>query len=205
MARQLSAAAILAVTGLEDDAPFLQLLEITLADETVIRVVRNTEDVTFEDNTYQKFNFQLEALPLDAKGSPPELVIKVSNVTRALQGYLEEGGGGVGATCRLIVIHADNIGTSTAELDETFICTACKSDATWVHFSLSTVNVHLKKFPRDRFLLDHCRFDFKSEECGYEGSATSCTRKFARCKQLGNQERFGGFPSMVGGGVYALQ
>jgi lambda family phage minor tail protein L len=205
MSRSLSNAAVLAVTGIEDDGVFLQLLEITLAGETVIRVVRNREDVTWEGSTYTAFNFELEALPIDSKGSPPELVIRVSNVTKTLQGYLEQGDGGIGATCRLIVIHSDNIGTSTAELDETFVCTAAKSDAIWVHFTLSVDNIHLKRFPRDKFLFDHCRWAFRSAQCGYSGNAAGCTRKFGRCQELGNSERFGGFPAMVGGGVYAIQ
>ncbi len=213
MSRSLSVAAILAVTGIEDDGVFLQLLEITLAGGTVIRVVRNREDITWEGETWTAFNFELEALPTDSKGAPPELVIRVSNVTRTLQGYLEIGDGGIGATCRLIVIHSDNVGTSTSELDETFICTAVKSDAAWVHFTLSVDNIHLKRFPRDRFLFDNCRWigkaspdgGFKGNWCKYSGSETTCTGKLARCKELENSENFGGFPAMVGGGVYAIQ
>jgi phage-related protein len=214
MSRSLSNAAILAVTGIEDDGVFLQLLEITLAGGTVIRVVRNTEDVTWDGETWTAFNFHVAELPTDSKGSPPELVIQVSNVARTLQGYLEEGEGGVGATFRLIVIHSDNVETSTSELDETFICMGTRADATWAYFTLSVDNIHLKRFPRDRFLYDKCRYlgkpvaaggGFKGTWCRYDGSATTCTGKLSRCQQLGNSERFGSFPAMVGGGVYAIQ
>lgn len=54
---------------------------------------------------------------------------------------------------------------------------------------------------RDQFTL--CRFrgltgstGFKGFNCGYAGPATSCNFTFARCTQLGNELRFGGFPDI---------
>lgn len=54
---------------------------------------------------------------------------------------------------------------------------------------------------REQFTL--CRFrgltgqtGFKGFNCGYSGPATSCNFTFARCTQLGNQLRFGGFPDI---------
>lgn len=37
---------------------------------------------------------------------------------------------------------------------------------------------------------------FKDCRCGYTGEETSCDRTFDRCKELGNQENFRGFPQM---------
>ncbi len=37
---------------------------------------------------------------------------------------------------------------------------------------------------------------FKDYRCGYKGNATSCDRTFTRCKDLGNQANFRGFPTM---------
>ena len=37
---------------------------------------------------------------------------------------------------------------------------------------------------------------FKDCRCKYSGSETSCDRTFERCKELGNQENFAGFPQM---------
>ncbi|MBI1776063.1 MAG: hypothetical protein HYR63_12020 [Proteobacteria bacterium] len=48
-----------------------------------------------------------------------------------------------------------------------------------------------------------CRFrglnGFKGPNCGYTGSETACNFTFARCQQLGNQLRFGGFPDLTEG------
>lgn len=37
---------------------------------------------------------------------------------------------------------------------------------------------------------------FKDCRCGYTGEETKCDRTFARCKELGNEENFRGFPQM---------
>ena len=37
---------------------------------------------------------------------------------------------------------------------------------------------------------------FKDCRCGYTGEETSCDRTFERCKELGNQANFRGFPQM---------
>lgn len=37
---------------------------------------------------------------------------------------------------------------------------------------------------------------FKDCRCGYTGEATTCDRTWDRCKELGNQENFRGFPTM---------
>ena len=38
-----------------------------------------------------------------------------------------------------------------------------------------------------------CRFRFKDRNCGYSGAETRCNLTGARCDQLGNKTRFGGF------------
>ena len=39
-----------------------------------------------------------------------------------------------------------------------------------------------------------CRWlKFKGTECGYDGAETWCDRSYARCKELGNTDNFGGF------------
>ena len=45
-----------------------------------------------------------------------------------------------------------------------------------------------------------CRFKgadgFKGLNCGYAGVAATCNFTITRCRDLGNQERFGGFPAL---------
>jgi len=37
---------------------------------------------------------------------------------------------------------------------------------------------------------------FKDCRCGYSGSEAKCDRTFDRCKELGNEANFAGFPQM---------
>lgn len=40
-----------------------------------------------------------------------------------------------------------------------------------------------------------CRWKkFKGAQCGYAGAETACNRTYLRCKELGNEANFGGFP-----------
>jgi phage-related protein len=43
-----------------------------------------------------------------------------------------------------------------------------------------------------------------SSPCGFydDGTETNCNRTFARCKELGNEERFGGFPAIGSYGIF---
>ena len=203
MARSLSAKVIADVTGLSG-SQMLVMLEVTLTDSTVIRMVRDHADVTFEGNTYTKVPFSIEALQQDVKGAPADLVVKISNAHRTLMPYLEAGGGGVGATVRLLFVHVDNLALNIAEIDETYLAIDCYADAQWVHWTLGAASVHARRFPKHKFMMGICRNTFKDPWCGYTGSETECNRTFDRCRELGNQERFGGFPAMVPDRIYSL-
>ena len=50
------------------------------------------------------------------------------------------------------------------------------------------------------FIAEHCNWEFKSAECGYNGPAPSCNRTYDDCKKLGNTKRFGGFRGLAPGG-----
>jgi len=59
----------------------------------------------------------------------------------------------------------------------------------------------LWQLPRWRFSRKLCRWRFKGTECGYFGVPVpdTCTKTLARCIELNNVERFGGFPAIPGG------
>lgn len=183
---------------------WLILLTISLAPSTIIRLVRNTEDITWptDGDLFQAFPFEVEDVREDGKGGLPSFAIKCSNVTRVLVPYLEASDGGAGATVRIQVVHSDNLGETNAALDEVFDVLGCSLDNQWVTIRLGAENPMRARSPRDRYLKDHCRYkEFKGELCGYAGAETACNRSFARCVELGNISRFGGFPG-VEGGVY---
>lgn len=60
-----------------------------------------------------------------------------------------------------------------------------------------TANLDFHRQRAPRAMQDvSCRFRFKDANCGYTGAATECNYTKARCKELNNFARFGGFPDL---------
>jgi len=203
----LSSQAIIEKNKLSSTGAWLILLEINYEGEDPIRLCYNTEDITWPTvggNLWQAFPFQIDDVKEDGKGGLPMFVIRVSNVNRVLMTYIEASSGGVGASITLRVVHSDHLDLSDPELEETFEILSCSADEQWVSFTLGAENPMLQRCPKQRYLKDHCRYkEFKGTECGYSGGETECNRTLTRCKELSNGARFGGFPGIPTGGVYA--
>jgi phage-related protein len=83
------------------------------------------------------------------------------------------------------------------------MCTGTTADEKWVSFTLGAPSPFRVRFPRNRILKDYCRWRFKSTECGYSGGETTCDKTLAQCRLRSNSARFGGFPGVGHGGIYA--
>lgn len=185
---------------LASDSPFLVLLKITInpgAEETVIRLARNNEDVVYQGETWIAFPFDIEFGGESAKGELTFATLKVSNVTQALQPHIEEHGGGVGSRAEVIVINADHPSEDYSDLTLSFTCLACSTSSQWVTFRLGIKNMILQRYPLYRYNSDHCNWVsyYKGPECGYSGplANTPCKGDIASCRARGNSSRFGGF------------
>lgn len=193
----LSAVAILEKNKLASGEAWLLLLEAQLPGYT-LRVVRNNEDITWPaagGNVYTAFPFEIDDKSEDRQETP-QLSVRVSNINRVVQGYIEAANGGAGATVILRVVLSEHLDQVTPEIEETFIVTGVKCDAEWVTFTLGTDGLNNERFPMDRHMKDFCRFRFKGIECAYNGGETECNHTLARCRELGNSVRFGGEPAL---------
>lgn len=197
----LSSQALREKNKLHESGAWLILLEVQLPDNSSMRLVRNTEDIVWNDFTWIAFPFDLDDLKEDSKEFP-ELTINVDNSTRALQPYLEQYKGLVGCNIILRVIHSKNLDSTEAELEEYFTITNSSSNTLSVEFTLGgdfPVNVRV---PNCKYMKNFCNHIFKSVTCGYNGSATSCDGTLTRCQELNNSPRFGGYPAIPMGGIY---
>lgn len=201
----ISSAATLEKNKLTSTGAWLVLLDIDFLPATTIKLVCNNEDIewpTTAGDTYQAFPMEIDEISEDGKGGLPTFSIRVSNVTRMLEPYVDSSDGGKGATVRLRIVHSDHLDLVDPELDETFDNLGCSVTAEWVTFKLGAENPMRQRCPANRYLKDHCRYkEFGGPECTYPGPESECDRTFARCKELGNVDRFGGFPG-IDGGVY---
>lgn len=83
----LSTAVIAEKNKVATASAFLVLLDIVLNDigGTKFYLTNNNEDITFDGQLYTALPFELDIRKDTLKGEIPELVVRVSNVTRVLQ------------------------------------------------------------------------------------------------------------------------
>ena len=208
MALTLPSVLVVEKNQIATGSAWILLVEITLPDEvTILRFARNNENVVFDGETYYQFPFEIDPIDNQSRGQIPQVNLKISNVTRTLQTYLEQFEGGIGSTVRLIVINSAHLDDVTpaeyAELELNFEVVGAEADANYATFTLGVPNPLSKLFPLHRFIANHCNWAsrFKGAECGYVGVATTCDGTLTNCRILNNSARFGGFIGLDLGGV----
>jgi len=164
----LSADIILEKNKIATGSAWLILLEITLTDSTIFRLVRNNEDVTFEGDVYTAFNFQLEASSHGSRGEIPTVALSVSNITQLIEPKLQELDGGVGSTVKITIINSNLLLEDYSELEMLFEVLACMSTAQWIIFTLGAPSPLRQRFPLDKYLALHCCWRFETVECSYD-------------------------------------
>ena len=179
-------------------APWLALLDLTLPDNSHIRLVRNTEDITFGGNVYTAFAFDLGEIRSAGEGKISGVALRVANPERAFALYMEQYAGLVGCNVTLQVVHAGNLSEDHSELALYWQVIAATVDDEWVTFTLGEENPLRRRFPLQSAMPANCNWIFKGAECAYAGAATSCDRSLDNCRSLGNSVRFGGRPGIVG-------
>ena len=204
----LSSVAIQEKNKLATDSVWLLALEISIPGLGIpVRVVRNNEDVNWRGFTWQAFPFELNEIGDDSKGVVPQVEVRVSNVSRAMESYIQnydsycKTNGFTPITVSIFVLNSKNLANATPEVEHLFELKQPKTNPTWVTFVLAASNPYNKRYPQDRILKNHCRFIFKSVLCGYTGASTSCDKTLSTCRSLSNSARYGGFPGAGSGGL----
>lgn len=185
---------------LSTNSIFHILLEIRLQD--TIYICYNNENVTWKGQEYTAFPFEIGETSEQMDGSDPHVSLKVSNVARGMQWYIEDSGGAVGTEVILRVVNSLNM-NADADLEEYFVVTACNVDEQWIDFTLGNGYSAKSIRPLDRYMKNHCPYKFKGVRCGYNGNLTTCQHTLMDCRSHGNSTRFGGFPGIDQQGVYA--
>lgn len=192
---------------LNSDSVFLIALDITIPDVAeVIKIVNNNEDVIWDGVTYQAFPFELDEYTDSTSGEISEFKIKVGNANNIIGTYLRvydayvKNNGFEPIEVSISVINTNNLEESTPEVQH--LTTLVKPSISYdsVTFTLGGVNAY-NKTVHSKMYRNNCRFKFKGTRCGYTSSATTCNKTYARCKELNNQARFGGFPLIGNKGV----
>jgi phage-related protein len=166
----LSLASVIEANRLSSDIPWVFLLDIEVIDPAsgavaaVLHVANNTEDVTFQGNTYSAAAFDIQLKSELGKAS--EVTLSVVDYGQLLQPLLEAYGGGVGSNVTMYVVNTGNLAQG-AEVVEYFQITGTTSQDYKHVFSLGAENTLMLIFPRRRQTRDFCQWRYKSFECGY--------------------------------------
>ena len=192
---QFSKIATLEKNKLSTDAPFLLLFDISheqLAEN--IRLVRNTEDVTWAGKTWTAFPVDIEDYSEDGK-SLPALNMKIAAGQGLITTYLQKYGGLTDARVRIYIVHAKCLDVDKAEMELEFQITETTYDEQWITFTLGPSPEPANRFPAWKYLTDFCPFVCGDIRCGYAGNKT-CKNNLASCLI---PERFGGEPGIQTG------
>lgn len=192
---------------LNTDSVFLIALEITIPDvNDPIRIINNNEDVTWAGVLYQAFNFEISEIKETTTGEVSEFNLRVNNTNNIIGTYLRvydayvKLNGFEPITVKLSVVNSNNLTSATPEIQH--ITTLIKPTLSYemVTFTLGGVNSY-NKIINSFMFKNNCRWKFKDLKCGYSGGETVCNKTLARCKELSNQLRYGGFPLIGNTGV----
>lgn len=192
---QFSKIATLEKNKLSTDAPFLLLFDIShkqLAEN--IRLVRNTEDVTWAGKTWTAFPVDIEDYSEDGK-SLPALNMKIGAGQGLITTYLQKYGGLTDARVRIYIVHAKCLDVDKPEMELEFQITETTYDEQWITFTLGASPELANRFPAWKYLTDFCPFVCGDIRCGYTGDKM-CKNNLVSCLI---PERFGGEPGIQTG------
>jgi len=153
-------------------------------------------DIIFDGITYQKFPITYDTITENNQGQIDAIKVRISNVTRLIQSYLEDYDlRGKKVMLRLVL--KDRLAYPDEKLDFYYFIDSYTANQDVVEFTLlPKTDVLSAGLPARVYSRNYCGWKFKESECGYAGAATECNKTKQRCKELVNFPRFGGFPSI---------
>lgn len=154
-------------------------------------------DVVFDGDTYTHFPVIHESVGDNSAGEIDQVNVRMANVSRLIQSYLETYDWR-GKKVIITAVFLDALDDADNALTHTFYIDNYTADEKDVNIVLTTkFDVLDVQLPLGSYNRNHCRWKFKSTECGYVGSETVCNKTKQDCRDnKSNITRFGGFPSI---------
>ena len=215
MSRSLSASLKTAKNLLAGSGGWLILFELQITDIERLYLINNEEEIRFAGQTYIPFPVGFEVMEETSSGDLPVVNLVVGNVSREIQGFMENRTGLLDCTVIMRIVHTSDLADSSAVLTNTFTIRASSISEEGASFRLSQHPFLEVDFPHQRFHTSRSRFAFKGSECGW--SSASASEDSATCDKslngpngcayhgtlytaAGNTAihpgRFGGFPGI---------
>lgn len=198
MPLEISDAAIADKNKLISNVAWIDFLKFEYESEDPIRVCSYNEYVTWNGYTWAPVAFTKPEIEETKEAQIPDVSISFYDITQELIPLIDKYDGAVGATVTLYTVLSTQLSSATPEIEETMeLLSTSVNHQSVITFKLGAENLLNQKCTPNRFLKNFCRYTgLDDDRCGYTGSETECDRTFARCKELGNQARFGGMPAI---------
>ena len=176
---------------------WLWLVEIAVPGYDTKRIARNTEDLTYGLNLYDKFNLQIGEQMFSGDGSIPRVTLRVfQDVNRVIEDMVNATEGALGAGVKLIRVCEKFLDTPIVALEADYDNLASESDTEWVTFTLGIPNPLTQRIPLRIYSSSGCPWAtptlFKGPECQYSGGDGTCSGTYEDCYVKGNAVHWGG-------------
>lgn len=167
-----------------------------IGDGSDLRLAEYKTDVVFDGITYIKFPISREATTENVTGEIDVVKIKLANVSRLIQYYLEHYDLG-GKKVIIKQVWADDLDDTENVREEVYYIDRYTANDKVVEFECSSkFDVQGEEIPRGRYYRATCGVkEFKDSDCGYSGPFAICNRTIANCRERENIKRIRAFPS----------
>ena len=138
----------------------------------------------------------------DNNSSVSKLNITLSNVALAISSIIGNRGDVITNAEAIFTLVFINVNTNAIITNLSQILYAGKCNNLTLNYEDATVDIETplggyeKQCPVMKYRATCQVRRFKDCRCGYIGAETSCDRTYTRCKELGNESNFRGFPTM---------
>jgi hypothetical protein len=170
---------------------WMWLCQIIVPGYATIRLALNTEDVTYGEKVYDKWNLVIGKQTFSGDGAVPRLILKVAqDDVGLLEDIINATKGAENGAIRLMRVHEDYLSYEIKALEVNYAILVADSDWEWVYFTLGVPNPLMQKVPLRVGSSKICPWAipelFKGPECQYVGSETSCTGTIEDCRDNKN-------------------
>jgi len=203
MSRNLSANMVAEKNKVSTSSAWLVFISITFTDSSIVRIVKNTEDMNYDGNKHFGANFEINVIGSNLEGNLPSPVLKVCNVGRLLTDKIRD------RVCEDAAVKITYVNSkllnedyAAADMEYHYNIRKVEADSQWAYFTLGLASPLNRIFPPYRYTGNYCDYVFKEVECGYSGAETSCTGTFEDCvDNKNNGARFGGCLGIMPGSL----
>jgi len=176
---------------------WLWLAEIAVPTKDTVRIARNTEDVKYAGQDFDKFNLEVGAQTFSGDGSIPRITLRTfQDSTRQIENIINETEGALGGAVKLIRVNEKWLTSVVSALEADYDLLASQSDSEWCTFTLGIPNPLTQRYPLVDFCSSVCPWTspelYKGPECQCVHEDAACTGTYADCLSKDNETRWGG-------------